>query len=82
MGVARRIIVRDTSIPPPDGTDARIKFLASSRNRALEPLVQGGFDIVLFSNDILVSAESIVELLRTRDGEWDMTCGLDLSFWG
>ncbi len=57
MGVARRVIVRDTSIPLPDG-------------------------MVLFSNDVLVSAESIVELLRTRDSEWDMICGLDLSFWG
>jgi len=28
------------------------------------------------------SAESIIELLRTRDSEWDMVCGLDLSFWG
>lgn len=83
MGVARRVIVRDTSIPLPDGMDARVRFLAASRNRALEPLVRrGGFDIILFSNDVLVSAESMVELLRTRDSEWDMICGLDLSFWG
>jgi hypothetical protein len=82
MGVARRVIVRDTSIPLPDGMDARVEFLAASRNRALEPVRRGGFDIILFSNDVLVSAESIIELLRTRDSEWDMICGLDLSFWG
>ncbi|KAF8629855.1 hypothetical protein AX15_003217 [Amanita polypyramis BW_CC] len=80
MGIARRIIVGDTSVSK---EKQRIRFLAALRNRVLEPLVErGGFDIVLFLNDILVSAESILELLRTRDGNWDMICGLDLSFWG
>lgn len=62
---------------------SRIKFLAAVRNLVLKPLVQnGGYDRILFSNDIFISAESIVELLKTRDGDWDMVCGLDLSFWG
>lgn len=86
MGVAKRILVRDTSIPRPESmetTTVRIEFLAAVRNLALEPLAQtGGYDRVLFSNDVFVEADSVIELLETRNGDWDMVCGLDLSFWG
>lgn len=86
LGVARRILVRDTSIPRPASMESatpRIEFLSAVRNLVLAPLIEkGGYDRVLFSNDIFVEAESIVELLKTKDGDWDMVCGLDLSFWG
>ncbi|KAJ6565794.1 cryptococcal mannosyltransferase 1-domain-containing protein [Mycena vulgaris] len=63
--------------------NVRIDFLSAVRNLALAPLVErGGYDVVLFSNDILIEAESVVELLKTKDGEWDMVCGLDLGRWG
>jgi hypothetical protein len=61
----------------------RIEFLSANRNLALAPLMEhGGYDIVLFSNDIFIEAESVVDLLKTKDGEWDMVCGLDVDRWG
>ncbi|KAJ7729171.1 cryptococcal mannosyltransferase 1-domain-containing protein [Mycena metata] len=86
MGVPRRILTQDESIPRPRSmktTPIRIEYLAALRNRAIEPLVaQGGFDRLIFSNDIFIEAESIVELLQTNDGEYDMVCSLDFGEWG
>ena len=85
-GFQRRIIVNDTTVPRPENmqTDQhRIEFLAKSRNRVLEPLEHmGGFDKLLFSNDIYIHAEAIVELLGTRDGDYDVACGMDFAHWG
>ena len=88
LGVAHRVLVHHDKIarPHPFLTDqARIEFLAASRNVPLEPLLEeatGAFDRVLYSNDVLVSAEAIIELLSTRGGDYDMACGLDFSPWG
>ncbi|KAJ7157234.1 glycosyltransferase family 69 protein [Mycena filopes] len=86
LGVSHRILTRDKSIPRPADMSTgpgRIEFLSATRNLALEPLVQhGGYDLVLFSNDVLIEAESVVELLKTKNGEWDMVCGLDMGRWG
>ncbi|KAF7346766.1 hypothetical protein MSAN_01815100 [Mycena sanguinolenta] len=86
MNVKRRIVTHDTSIVrPADMSTAppRIEFLAAVRNLAMEPLVQhGGYTRVIFSNDIYIEAESIVELLDTKGGDYDMACGLDLAYWG
>ncbi|KAJ7583197.1 cryptococcal mannosyltransferase 1-domain-containing protein [Mycena floridula] len=88
MGVPRRILIQDTSVGRnssllKDQSQARVDYLATLRNKALEPLVAtGGYDRVLFSNDIYIEAESVVELLQTHDGHWDMVCGIDLSVWG
>ncbi|KAF8204169.1 cryptococcal mannosyltransferase 1-domain-containing protein [Mycena galopus ATCC 62051] len=86
LGVPHLIRTRDKTITRPADMSTgnpRIEFLSATRNLALAPLVEhGGYDIVLFSNDIFIEAESIVELLKTKDGEWDMVCGLDLSRWG
>ncbi|KAJ7816741.1 cryptococcal mannosyltransferase 1-domain-containing protein [Mycena olivaceomarginata] len=82
MGVPRRILTQETSIPRPassTGTQLpHIEYLANLRNLAMEPLgTQGAYDRVLFSNDVFVEAESIVELLNTKGGDYDMACGLD-----
>ncbi|KAJ6589619.1 cryptococcal mannosyltransferase 1-domain-containing protein [Mycena capillaripes] len=86
MGVSRRILTQDTSIPRPASMGTappRIEFLAAVRNLAIEPLVTlGGYDRVLFTNDVFVEAESIVELLNTRGGDYDMACGMDFGQWG
>ncbi|KAJ6569489.1 mannosyltransferase 1, partial [Mycena capillaripes] len=69
MGVARRILTRDTTIPRPSDMSGtpRIEFLSAVRNLVMEPLVQkGGYDRVIFSNDIYIEAESVVELLRPK----------------
>ncbi|KAJ7149698.1 cryptococcal mannosyltransferase 1-domain-containing protein [Mycena filopes] len=81
MGVPHRILTDETSIPRriTDETDMnRIEFLAAVRNLALEPLVaNGGYDRLLFSNDVFIQAESVVELLHTQNGDYDMACGMD-----
>lgn len=86
MSVPNRILTHDTSVPRPPSMvtgPPRIDFLAATRNFVLEPLtVHGGYDRVLFSNDVFVEAESIVELLETNRGEYDMACGLDFQQWG
>ncbi|KAF7354574.1 hypothetical protein MSAN_01370500 [Mycena sanguinolenta] len=86
MGVRNRILTQDTSIlhPPSMATGPpRIDFLAATRNLVLEPLMTyGGYNRVLFSNDVFVEAESMVELLETNGGEYDMACGLDFQQWG
>ncbi|KAJ7243970.1 cryptococcal mannosyltransferase 1-domain-containing protein [Mycena rebaudengoi] len=85
MGVARRILTHDTSIKKPDDMKTatpRIEFLSSVRNLVMQPLVErGGYDRVIFSNDIFIEAESVVELLKTRNGEYDFVCGLDFGSW-
>jgi hypothetical protein len=86
LGVARRVLVGDNSIPrPADMSTAqpRIEFLAAVRNLVLAPLVtHGGYERVLFSNDVFLTAESAVELLRTNGGAYDMACALDFHSWG
>ncbi|KAL1696295.1 cryptococcal mannosyltransferase 1-domain-containing protein [Schizophyllum commune] len=86
LHVEKRILVNDKTTSRPstmDTSPARIQYLAAVRNLALEPLVErGGFERVLFSNDIFIKAESMLELLKTRDGDYDMACAVDLSFWG
>ncbi|KAJ6473092.1 cryptococcal mannosyltransferase 1-domain-containing protein [Mycena sanguinolenta] len=86
MHVRHRILTQDTSIlrPPSMVTGPpRIDFLAATRNLVLEPLIaHGGYNRVLFSNDVFVEAESMVELLETNGGEYDMACGLDFQQWG
>ncbi|KAJ7508474.1 cryptococcal mannosyltransferase 1-domain-containing protein [Mycena galericulata] len=86
MGVQHLIRTRDTTIKRPEDMSTgipRIEFLSASRNLALAPLIErGGYDIVLFSNDIFIDADSVIELLKTKNGEWDMVCGLDLARWG
>ncbi|KAJ7492035.1 cryptococcal mannosyltransferase 1-domain-containing protein [Mycena latifolia] len=85
MGVAHAIRTRDQTITRPAEMpgNVRIDFLSAVRNLVLAPLVEkGGYDVVLFSNDVLIEAESVIELLKTKNGEWDMVCGLDLARWG
>ncbi|KAJ6544680.1 cryptococcal mannosyltransferase 1-domain-containing protein [Mycena vulgaris] len=85
MGVAHLIRTRDQTIKRPAEMpgNVRIDFLSAVRNLVMAPLVEnGGYDVVIFSNDVLIEAESVVDLLKTKDGEWDMVCGLDLARWG
>jgi hypothetical protein len=84
MGVMRRILTEDEAVPKPDDMNGnnRIEFLAATRNRAMEPLLMGGYDRVVFSNDIFIEPESLVELLETNDGDYDMACGLDFGHFG
>lgn len=84
LGVSRRILTRDKAVPKPDDMrgNNRIEFLAATRNRVIEPLIVGGYDRVVFSNDIFIEPESFVELLETNSGDYDMACGLDMGHFG
>jgi len=85
MSVERRILAHDTAFSKPTGINhnPRVELLAALRNRVLEPLVEnGGYDKVIFSNDIYVESETIIELLETANREYDMVCGLDFGLWG
>jgi hypothetical protein len=85
MHVQRRILTHDETITKPNHVTEmqRIQFLSALRNRVLEPLVEnGGYDKVIFSNDIFIEPESILELLYTSEGEYDMACGMDYGHWG
>ncbi|CCM01092.1 uncharacterized protein FIBRA_03140 [Fibroporia radiculosa] len=85
MGVAHRVLVRDDTIVKPGDLsfNNRINFLAAIRNRVMEPLVEnGGYSRVLFSNDVYVEPESVIELLETADGQYDMACAMDFNHFG
>ncbi|CDO78225.1 Glycosyltransferase Family 69 protein [Trametes cinnabarina] len=85
LGVKNRVLVQDHTVKRPQhlAWNPRIEFLAAIRNQALEPLVQlGGYDRVLFSNDIFVEPESVLELLATAGGAYDFACGLDFGHFG
>ncbi|EJD55628.1 hypothetical protein AURDEDRAFT_109884 [Auricularia subglabra TFB-10046 SS5] len=86
MNVKHTLVIRDQSIKKPSPmytNNARIVFLSSVRNKAMEPLYKmGGFDRVLFSNDVYVEAESVIALLKARNGDWDQVCALDFNVWG
>ena len=84
-GVRNRVLVQNETIQRPDDMNwnPRIEFLAGIRNQVLEPLVaEGGYDRVLFSNDIYIEAESVIELLETREGDYDFACGMDFGHFG
>jgi hypothetical protein len=84
LGVSRRILIADEAVSKPDdmGGNNRIDFLAATRNRALEPLMAGGYDRVVFSNDIYIEPESWLELLETNGGDYDVACGMDFAHFG
>ncbi|EJD44928.1 hypothetical protein AURDEDRAFT_114248 [Auricularia subglabra TFB-10046 SS5] len=88
MGVDHGVRVRDTSITKNMTTDRRhIRFLSDTRNLAMQPLrdlaAKGRlFHRVLWSNDVFVHAEAVVELLKTNKGNYDQACGVDFNFFG
>ncbi|RPD60958.1 hypothetical protein L226DRAFT_534622 [Lentinus tigrinus ALCF2SS1-7] len=84
-GVRNRVLVQDETVkkPPQLEWNPRIEYLAAIRNQVLEPLLQsGGYDKVLFSNDVFIEPESVIELLETRNGDYDFVCGLDFAHFG
>ncbi|KAF7291989.1 Capsular associated protein [Mycena indigotica] len=61
----------------------RVRYMADMRNRAMEPLADGlrgkQFDKVVFFNDIYFEWTSIVRLLATKEGNFDLACALDFD---
>ncbi|KAJ6628080.1 cryptococcal mannosyltransferase 1-domain-containing protein [Mycena sp. CBHHK59/15] len=65
-----------------DTAPLHIEFLAALQNLAMQLLVEhGSYTCMVFSNDVFIEAESIIELLDTNGGDYDMVCSLDLSYW-
>ncbi|KAF3932150.1 hypothetical protein ABW20_dc0108129 [Dactylellina cionopaga] len=63
----------------------RIPMLAKLRNRLLEPLEElkkwgkGDFDRVLFLNDVVFTAQDVIRLLKTREGNYTAVCSMDFN---
>lgn len=62
----------------------RMPYLAGLRNKALEPLAELAekgekFDKILFLNDVVYSADDVMKLLHTRDGQYAAACTLDFE---
>jgi len=63
----------------------RIPYLASLRNKLLEPLqefqvVGRKFDKVIFFNDVVFRFHDILELLYTKSLNYDAVCGMDYYY--
>ncbi|KAJ6492771.1 capsular associated protein [Mycena vitilis] len=61
----------------------RVQYMADMRNKALEPLQEGldgrRFDKIIFFNDVYFEWKSIIRLLDTKGGDFDLACGLDFD---
>lgn len=62
----------------------RIYYLAKLRNKVLEPLADLAakgerFDKILFLNDVTYTADDILTLLHTRNGNYAAACTLDFE---
>ncbi|KAJ7779708.1 hypothetical protein B0H16DRAFT_1829968 [Mycena metata] len=62
MHVPHLILTNETSIPRRTTTEADM-------GRPLASMAAGGYNRLLFSSDVFVEAESVVELLHTKDGD-------------
>ncbi|KAJ7447311.1 capsular associated protein [Mycena galericulata] len=83
----RNSVVLDTDTRRRDGWQSngheRVKYMADMRNKALEPLEKGldgkRFNKIIFFNDVYFEWKSILRLLATNDGNFDLACGLDFD---
>ncbi|KAF7343885.1 Aminotran-5 domain-containing protein [Mycena venus] len=61
----------------------RVQYMADMRNKALEPLQEGlggrRIDKIIFFNDVFFDWKSIIRLLDTKGGDFDLACGLDFD---
>ncbi|WWC66738.1 uncharacterized protein I206_100643 [Kwoniella pini CBS 10737] len=93
-GVGRRIITAqdDKHWWPYSTSPERIGYLASARNKALEPIQStdpsirldgyAGFTKVIFLNDVYFTWKSLVRLIATKvegQDEYDQVCALDFG---
>ncbi|KAJ6578654.1 capsular associated protein [Mycena vulgaris] len=83
----RNSVVLDTDTRRRDGWQSngheRVQYMADMRNKALEPLQDGlagkRFDKIIFFNDVYFEWKSILRLLDTKGGDFDLACGLDFD---
>ena len=66
-------------------TPLRIEYYAQLRNKCLELLyelenIDYNNTIILFFNDVVFKYEDIINLLSTNNEDYDVVCGLDMSF--
>lgn len=62
----------------------RIPYLSRLRNEVMKPLEQEtedgrGYSRVVWINDVVFTAEDVIELLNTRDGDYAAACSLDFA---
>ena len=66
-------------------THLRIEYYAKLRNKCLDllyelPNIDFNNTIIIFFNDVIFHYEDIINLLSTNKENYDMVCGLDMSF--
>ena len=66
-------------------TRLRIEYYAQLRNKCFELLyelenIDYNNTIILFFNDVVFKFEDIIHLLSTNNEDYDVVCGLDMSF--
>ncbi|RKP20245.1 hypothetical protein ROZALSC1DRAFT_5427, partial [Rozella allomycis CSF55] len=61
------------------GRRYRIDFLADVRNQALDSLYQLNvkYDFIIFLNDVYFNLDDLLELIMTRNGNYDAVCPMD-----
>ncbi|KAJ7227009.1 capsular associated protein [Mycena pura] len=87
LGGVRNRVLLDTDGRRREGWQSngheRVQYMADMRNRALEPLHDGlrgkRFDRIIFFNDVYFDWKSIIRLLATKGGDFDLACGLDFD---
>ncbi|KAI7863188.1 mannosyltransferase 1, partial [Spinellus fusiger] len=74
--IPHRIIM---DITKKDETYRRVPMLAKLRNHALEPLLEQHPppEKILFLNDIFFYASKAIQLINTKEGDYDAVCGMD-----
>ncbi|KAJ7211650.1 capsular associated protein [Mycena pura] len=85
LGGVRNRVLLDTDGQRREGWQSngheRVQYMADMRNRALDPLQDGlrgkRFDRIIFFNDVYFDWKSIIRLLATKGGDFDLGCGLD-----
>ncbi|KAH6907061.1 cryptococcal mannosyltransferase 1-domain-containing protein [Coprinopsis sp. MPI-PUGE-AT-0042] len=89
MGVKTRFVTSSShdagengkrAIPPTrpkfsPNSHERIAYMAELRNEAMKPL----FELVVWINDVFWDWRSLVHLINTRQGDYDLVCGLDFD---
>ncbi|KIY68081.1 glycosyltransferase family 69 protein [Cylindrobasidium torrendii FP15055 ss-10] len=81
-GVANRIVM-EKGVRGHFGLNSanRINYMADIRNKVLEPLrsMDPHFSKILFFNDVYFDWRDALELLNTKDGEYDLACAMDFD---
>ncbi|OBZ74328.1 hypothetical protein A0H81_05807 [Grifola frondosa] len=84
LNVKNRILIQDETIKRPGHeleSTHRLPRRHPQPNPRAPPRTRR-YDKVIFSNDVFIEPESVIELLETNGGNFDFACGLDFGHFG